>query len=370
MKKILTVLFCLSLTVLAGSLTACHIHVFREWEVVEFANPGVKGEETRSCRCGYTETRETDPIPGSVGLIYILNEDGESYMVSGVGSCTDTELVIPATYNGKPVTTIGEWAFCNCTNLTSVIIPDSVTSIGDGAFERCTSLTSVVIPDGVTSIGKYALYNCTSLTSVAIGNSVTSIGGVFSNCPSLTSITVNENNTAYQSIDGNLYTKDGKTLVQYAVGKMDPSFTIPSHVIFIGNSAFCFCESLMSVVIPDSVTSIGNYAFEMCTSLMSVVIPNGVTSIGNCAFEVCTSLTSVVIPDSVTSIGYLAFCDCSNLTSVYYGGTESDWTNISIGYFNTDLTFSAHRYYYSETQPTEEGNYWHYDEEGNPVGWE
>ena len=322
MKKILTVLFCLSLTVLAGSLTACHIHVFREWEVVEFANPGVKGEETRSCRCGYVQTREIAPVPGSVGLIYILNEDGESYMVSGVGSCTDTELVIPATYNGKPVTTIGE-----------------------GAFERCTNLTSVMIPDSVTSIGAKAFYNCTRLT-----------------------ITVDVNNTAYQSIDGNLYTKDGKTLVQYAIGKTDTSFTIPSSVTSIGDWAFSGCKNLRSVVIPNSVTSIGDYAFSGCTHLTSVVIPNSVTSIGNYAFDGCKILTSVVIGGGLTSIGSNAFSKCECLSRVYYGGTEEDWGNITIGNYSTELT-KATRYYYSETKPTTSGNYWYYNEYGNIVIW-
>ncbi|MBQ5802307.1 MAG: leucine-rich repeat domain-containing protein, partial [Clostridia bacterium] len=118
------------------------------------------------------------------------------------------------------------------------------------------------------------------------------------------------------------------------------------------------------------VTSIGEYAFYKCTKLTSVVIPDSVTSIGNFAFSNCTNLTSVTIGNSVTSIGEYAFSNCASLTSVYYGGTESDWGNISIGYHNSELTFSATRYYYSETQPTEEGNYWHYDEEGNPGVWE
>jgi len=223
-----------------------------------------------------------------------------------------TSVVIP-----DSVTSIGSYAFYDCSSLTSVIIPDSVTSIGSYAFCHCSSLTSVVIPDSVTSIDSSAFEYCSSLTSIVIPDSVTSIGSyAFSGCSSLASITVSENNPNYKSIDGNLYTKDGKRLIQYAIGKQATSFEIPSGVESISSSAFENCSSLTSVVIPDSLTSIGSSAFYDCSSLTSVVIPDSVTSIGSSAFRYCSSLTSVVIPDSVTSISSSAFENCSSLTSV------------------------------------------------------
>ena len=196
------------------------------------------------------------------------------------------KIIVPDTYNGKAVTSIGNHAFYDCYSLVSVVIPDSVTSIGSGAFWNCYSLVSVTIPDSVEFIGPQAFVNCSSLEIVVIGDSVTSIGyEAFAYCDRLTSIIVDENNKYYKSIDGNLYSKDGKTLIQYAIGKEDTSFEIPY----------------------------------------------GVTSIGSEAFRNCSSLESVVIGDSVTSFGAYAFRGCDSLTDVYYTGTEEEWNAIDIG---------------------------------------
>ena len=198
----------------------------------------------------------------------------------------------------------------------SAVIAEGVTSIGGFAFYDCTSLTSVTIPDSVTSIGANAFFDCTSLTSVTVPDSVTSIGvGAFASCTSLTGIWVAESNSHYSSdASGVLFNKDKTTLVQ-CPGAF-AAYTIPNSVTSIGDVAFSFCTSLASVTIPDSVTSIGRHAFQYCTSLTSVTIPNGVTSIGDSAFSYCASLTSVTIPDSVTSIGWSAFAGCTSLTSV------------------------------------------------------
>ena len=269
-----------------------------------------------------------------------------------------TELEIPNT-----VTEIKEHAFYNCSSLTSIIIPDSVTSIGSYAFRVCSSLTEIVIPDSVTSIGSYAFRGCSSLTSVVIPDSVTSIGSdAFSNCSGLTSIEIPDSVT---SIGESAFS--GCSALT--------SITIPDSVTSIGGYAFYNCSSLTSVIIPDSVTSIGSSAFRDCSSLTSVVIPDSVTSIGSSAFRDCSSLTSIEIPDGVTSIGSWAFYNCSSLTNVYYRGTAEEWSVITISSYNTPLT-NATRYYYGETAPAlnadgtaYDGNYWHYDENGEIVVW-
>ena len=135
----------------------------------------------------------------------------------------------------------------------------------------------------------------------------------------------------------------------------------------LNKGAFYNCTALTSVTIPNSVTSIGSWAFYHCNSLTSVTIPDSVTSIGSSSFEDCYRLTSITIPDSVTSIGSWAFYGCDSLSKVYYGGTAKDWADISIGSYNSYLTFAT-RYYYSETPPTDEGNYWHYVD-GKIVEW-
>ncbi|MGM9817240.1 MAG: leucine-rich repeat domain-containing protein, partial [Lepagella sp.] len=244
------------------------------------------------------------------GTSIVLKEGTKGIAVDAFSDCSDlTSVTIP-----NSVISIGDYAFFNCTGLTSVTIPNSVTSIGDYPFDRCSGLTSIkvesgnsvydsrencnaiimtatntlisgckntIIPNSVTSIGDHAFYGCSDLTSVTIPNSVTSIGfRAFYYCTGLTSV------------------------------------TIPNSITSIRSESFYCCTGLTSVTIPNSVTSIGSDAFSYCTGLTSVTIPNSVTSIGHLAFTFCTGLTSVTIPNSVTSIGFRAFSFCSGLTRI------------------------------------------------------
>ena len=294
----------------------------------------------------------------------LYTKDGTT-LVQYATSKKDASFVIPSS-----VTNIASHAFSNCKSLANVTIPDSVTSIGsdafyntayyndesnwvngvlyignhliktketisgeyvikDGtitispfAFSHCSNLSSIIIPNSVTTIGYAALSGCSSLTSITIPDSVISISDlVFSNSSSLTNITVDKNNKIYKSLDGNLYTKDGTTLIRYATGKKDTSFTIPDSVISINDYAFNGCSSLTSITIPDSVTSIGDDAFYNCSSLTSITIPDNVASIGEWALYKCSSLTSITIPDSVTTINSNAFRDCGSLT-IYVNDLE------------------------------------------------
>jgi hypothetical protein len=179
------------------------------------------------------------------------------------------------------------------------------------------SIPNEIASSTVTRIHHLAFYSCLSLTSVTIPASVTSIGDLaFFCCKSLTSIAVAQENPSYASVDGILFSKDGKAILVFPAGKKEAEYKIPNSVTSIGDYAFSDCESLTSVTIPDSVTSIGDGAFFGCDSLTSMTIPDSVTSIGDSAFLGCDSLTSMTIPASVTSIGNDAFFGCKSLTSM------------------------------------------------------
>ena len=222
---------------------------------------------------------------------------------------------------GNSVTSIEEAAFSGCSGLISVTINSNAIISKDYSSDSNMShifgrqVKSYTIGNSVTSIGQYAFWECSGLTSVTIGNAVTSIGYAFNGCSGLTEINVDENNTAYSSIDGVLFNKSQTELILYPRRKQG-TYTIPNSVTYIGRYAFSGCSGLTSVTIPNSVTSIGSYAFSGCSGLTSVTIPNSVTSIGSSAFSNCSGLTSVTIPNSVTSIGDYAFSRCSGLTSV------------------------------------------------------
>ena len=180
------------------------------------------------------------------------------------------------------VTTIGDYAFYNCSSITSITIPESVTEIGSYAFSGCSSITSLTIPESVTEIGRGAFSGCSSITSITIPESVTTIGDyAFSNCSSITCITISEGVTK------------------------------------IGEGAFYDCSSITSISIPESVTEIGSYTFYGCSSLASdIVIPSGVTKINDYTFYGCGSITSITIPESVTEIGSYAFYGCGGELTV------------------------------------------------------
>lgn len=288
-------------------------------------------------------------IPSSLKTVKIT---GGEILSGAFYNCSDlTSITMP-----DNVPNIGDYAFYYCTGLASIIIPNSVSAIGKYAFEGCSELTSIIIPDSVMNIGIYAFSRCTKLSSVIISHNVTSIklgtfsycsdlisvtipdkvesieGYTFFNCSSLSSVTISDNvlTIGYQAfgVCNNLQFNQYDS-INYLGNESHPylalievtdraitSFTIHPQTHCISDYAFKNCSELSFITIPGSVTSIGQYAFTDCSSLSLIAIQNGVTNIGELAFANCTGLTSVIIPASITSIGDWAFTNCIKLASV------------------------------------------------------
>lgn len=225
-------------------------------------------------------------------LAYTLIDGKEEYRVSGVGTLNgNATIAIPTTYKGKPVTEIGANAFRGNTEIAKVTIPNGIRAIGNGAFEGCTALENVTIPASVTEIGERAFVYCTSITE----------------------LTVDQANTAYQSIDGNLYSKDGSELLQYALGDTATSYTTPDTVTTIAKGACSKAGNLTTVIMGTSVITVNDYAFMGCTKLDNLTIGNNVQEIGTSAFSSCSALTFVFIPRSVTKMSNNVFYDTDNI---------------------------------------------------------
>ena len=274
----------------------------------------------------------------------VVIKDGVTTIGEGAFlDCTDmTSVTIPTS-----VTSIGKRAFYNCTGLKKIDIPNGVEKIGDNAFNCCFSLASATIPNSVVSIGDYAFMDCHNLTSVTIPSSVNSIShGVFSFCSGLTSVVVENGNTTYDSRDNcnAIIETASNTLIAGCKNTV-----IPNSVTNIGMEAFYGCASMTSVTISSNITSIGSMALAGCSGLTSVVvengnttydsrdncnaiietasntliagcqntvIPNSVTHISTEAFYGCAGLISITIPRSVTSIDPDAFDKCAGLASL------------------------------------------------------
>lgn len=304
------------------------------------------------CVCG-NDIRPTEKLE------YILNSDGASYSVKK-GYATDKNIIIADSYNGLPVTTIGDLAFTD-TYTKSITIPSSITSISTKAFKHHSSLESITVKSGnayyhsagnclietrtktliagcknsviptdgsVTSIGESAFYECYFIESINIPSSVISIGEEsFYSCSNLESITVESGNPKYHSARNCLIETATKTLILGCENSVIPT---DGSVEIIGNYAF-YDNSFKSMIIPDSVKSIGNYAFYSCNYMKSITLGNSLTSIGNSAFRNCFELESITIPNSVTSIGENAFEGCIVATKITVG---SNVTSIGIRAFN------------------------------------
>ncbi|MBE6787333.1 MAG: leucine-rich repeat domain-containing protein [Ruminococcaceae bacterium] len=238
------------------------------------------------------------------------------------GYCQDLwHITLP-----NSITTIGKSAF-EGTDLYEITIPNSVTHIGDSAFALCCSLGEIIIPNSVTHIGDGA-FICSGLYYITIPDSVTSIcGGIVEETPYYCDAENWENDVLY--INNHLIK---------AKSTLSGNYNIKQGTKTIAGHAFHNCDGITNITIPNSVTHIGNDAFRDCSALTNITIPNSVTSIGIYAFYNCDVITNITIPNSVTSIDFFAFGSCSALTNINVDSNNLYYSSQDGVLFNVDKT--------------------------------
>ncbi len=217
------------------------------------------------------------------------------------------EIEFPST-----LTVIGDSAFGWCSQLKELNLPSSLKTIESVAFASCTSLTEVTIPNGVESIGYIAFYYCSNLTSVKLPASLKLLrGSAFTSCSKLESITVDAANPLYHSAGNCVIETKNKVLV---VGC--PTSVIPTDgsVTELGYYSF-YDTGITELNLPSSITVIGERALGQ-NNFTSLNLPEGLQRIGKEAFTECHQMTEVILPSTLKEIGELAFYNCALLERV------------------------------------------------------
>ncbi len=235
-------------------------------------------------KCGYVKFSE--------GLSIVKSYDNTYAIVQGIGSCTDTNIKIPDTYEGVPVTKISENAFEGCNKITSITIPSSIDEFGVGAVFGCESLKTVYVSDLETWLKiKFTSWSNPLIFATEF----------------------------------------------YVNGKLVKDIVIPDGVEAIGDCMFDNFDADYTIVIPNTVKSIGYAAFYQSDGLREIIIPDSVKTIGREAFYYCFNLSSIVLGSGLTSIEENAFVGCDGIKKIYFTGTSEQFSQIQISEGNDVL---------------------------------
>ena len=288
----------------------------------------------------------------------------ESMLSLEMGSFCDCSSLTKVTLN-EGIKYIGEGCFANCGGIENITIPETVEKFGASAFHKCTSLLSITIPkkveylpvelcnscsaletvvlqEGLKGMGNSVFNECFNLKSVTLPSTFKSFGmWVFWDCYSVEKYDVAEANPYYTSVDGVLYSKDMKTLVQYPAGSPVKDFTVPDGIETVGfascegslnlekvtipasvkkldGASLYKCENLREIKLNEGLEEIGNEAFYNCMYLADPVLPQSIKTLGSGAFTGCESFVNIAIPEKVTYIDFRLFFNCYALKSVTF----------------------------------------------------
>ena len=336
--------------------------------------------------CGNGAENSTEPP--TEGLEYTLNDDGKSYSVTGIGSATETKIVISAEYEGKPVTDIGKGAFEACRTITSVTVPDSVTIIKTAAFANCSALQEVKLSSKLEELWQNVFLNCEKLESVTLPDSLMSVGDKcfytvdgdklpnFKYTEKDGAQYVGTANNPYHALVGmaktGLYNaveihKDTKVI---ADGAFDQNYTTLQNIYFpqeltginvprylfrrlsglnvnLENGRFSgkylgtnpdaanqnpyvvIVESVpANSTLADGVKIVTSEGLTQWFTQTKVVIPDGVDSIGEYTFYDFRKLEQVTLPSSLKILPRYVFGKCHSLTDITFKGTKAQWNSL------------------------------------------
>ncbi len=267
-------------------------------------------------------------------LIHYNFTSGSSVGVTNNPNNYSGSITIPSTvtYNNNvySVSSIEDYAFQNCTNLSSITIPNSILNIGSYAFSNCSSLSSITLPNSLKHIDEYAFYFCTSLQSIVLPDSISQISSSCFYNTNISSINIPDNvksigNQAF-GFCANLRKANLSNVINiddyafYYCTTID-SIIFPNTLKRIGYNAFHHCDSIKSVILPNSLTELAESSFSYCHSLEYLSLPSSLTKIKPNTFNYCNNIKYLNIPIGVTEIGENAFSNCFSLDSIFIPST-------------------------------------------------